>query len=128
MASETVTLYGVEYSTKEAADLAWAWLNKYQGRFIEPESGEIVDEENGCGGWCDVDREGHPLVGYDEMGMWWGTERAVWVLSQQTYTVEVWGYCGADEYIGHFMGTMEEAREYCECHSVKVTLVQKGGM
>jgi len=93
--------------------------------FVDVISGEVLDEDEvGC--FIDCDAEGHPLAGSDEMGVWWGTERAVWVLSQQYYTVEVWGWMGPDPYIGHFLGTEEEVRHYCETHGVKVDLIQSG--
>ncbi len=33
---------------------------------------------------------------------------------------------GPDFYIGYFIGTVEEAYDYCVCHGVKVTLIQSG--
>lgn len=85
--------------------------------FVDVGTGEVID---------DVDSEGVDLIGIDEWGAWWGTPRAAWVISQQPFTVEVWGYAGADPYFGHFVGTPEEARDYVERRRIRVDWVVPG--
>jgi hypothetical protein len=82
-----------------------------RGFFVDIVTGERVEV-------CDV--HGVDVMGADEHGLWWGTERAAWVLSEQAYTVEVWGHVGSEAYAGHFIGTEEEAIDYAERHMVRV--------
>jgi hypothetical protein len=78
------------------------------GNRIMPFKGEMLDSED-----CDI-------VGCDdEFGIWWGTERAAWVLSEQPNVVVVNGFIGPNAYVGYFVGTAEEARHYAKTHGVK---------
>jgi hypothetical protein len=81
--------------------------------FVDPNTGNRLE------GDALFDCEGCAIVGSDDEGTWWGTERAAWVLSEQYYSVVVNGYLGADYYIGYFIGTVEEARHYAMTHGVK---------
>jgi len=76
-------------------------------------TGEVIAE--GC------DARGTAVVGSDEEGMWWGTERAAWILEGDGLAlVEVWGTLCGEPYTGWFVGTVEGARDYCWRHSVVV--------
>jgi hypothetical protein len=72
------------------------------------------------------DSEGQPLIGEDDRGVWWGTERAAWKLSDVWYTVVVTGYRGSQPYFGHFIGTVYEATMYAREHGVKDIVVETG--
>jgi len=93
--------------------------------FVSVTDGEILDESTE-GTYIEVDREGAPLIGDDEHGVWWGTEDAAWVLSEVWYSTRVQGYLGSENYTGHFIGTMEEVLFYCVEHGVKVYSVECG--
>jgi len=88
-----------------------------RGFFVDIVTGERVE---------DHDAEGVDVMGSDEHGVWWGTRRAAWWLSEQHYVVEVWGHIGSEPYQGHFIGTVEEAVDYCERHMVTVGHVCSG--
>lgn len=84
------------------------------GYFVDVCTGERLED-----GECDAD--GVDLVGCDEMGLWWGTQDAAWVLSHRSGpTVEVWGEIGGEPWQGVFVGTLEEAVAYAENHGVRV--------
>ena len=76
--------------------------------------------EDGC------DRKGRPLIGIDDEGMWWGTEEAAWFLSEQAFSVQVCGWCGSTPYDGYFIGTVDEARDYCENRRIKIDHIISG--
>jgi hypothetical protein len=88
--------------------------------FVDPNTGDRLE------GDALFDCEGCAIVGSDDEGTWWGTERAAWVLSEQYYSVIVNGYLGADPYVGYFIGTSEEARFYAMTHGVKDIEVMSG--
>jgi hypothetical protein len=77
--------------------------------FVDPWERKAIE---GC-----YDSIGTELIGDDEHGMWWGTERAVWPLSFGA-VIHVRGYVGAVEYDGYFLGTEDEAESYAVCHGV----------
>ena len=87
------------------------------GSFVAVNTGNVVEVE---------DSEGQPLAGSDDFGVWWGTERAAWVLSEQYYTVVVNGFIGPMPYMGHFVGTVEEAIHYAREHGVKDITAERG--
>ena len=88
--------------------------------FIDVRSGDPFGPDE-----CE-DSGGRDLAGHDDMGWWWGIEEAAWLLSQQWYTVEVLGIMHGEDYYGHFIGTVDEAREYCGRHGVTVLFVTSG--
>lgn len=78
------------------------------GNRIEPFEGEMLDSED------------YDIVGCDdEFGIWWGTPRAAWVLSEQANVVTVNGFVGPIPYMGYFVGTADEAMHYAREHGVK---------
>lgn len=81
------------------------------GHFIDTISDEIVE---------DIDAHGVDVIGEDEHGIWWGTERAAWMISHTYYTVDVWGHLHGKPWQGVFIGTVEEAVDYAERHGVVV--------
>jgi len=84
------------------------------GYFVDPETGDrLPDDEK----W---DAEGEPIIGSDDDGTWWGTERAAWVLREWPSVCIVYGWMGPDVYVGYFVGPTSEAREYAETHGVIV--------
>ena len=90
------------------------------GYFVDVVAGErLGDNET----W---DAYGQDLVGTDDEGLWWGTERAAWVLHEHPFVVEVWGRIGALDWIGYFVGTEEAAIDYAETHGVVVERVESG--
>ena len=101
-----------------------AILPDHAGFFLAVRSGKENHEL-----WDD---HGTDLAGYDEYGMWWGTELTLWVLHpcadrhcpHVAQVVIVNGWCGSNEYTGYFFGTVEQASYYCSCRSVKVGLIE----
>ena len=95
------------------------------GYFTDPETGErLADHET-------IDAHGTDLVGVDgDGGLWWGTERAAWVLHEHAFTVIVRGTMGwpggRRRWTGRFVGTEEAAIHYAETHSVVVDEVESG--
>jgi hypothetical protein len=82
------------------------------GFFIDPLTGEVYDDAPGCG--CDP--TGSDLIGSDEDALWWGTDRAAWLLSEEDTIVRVSGRCraSAKDFHATFIGTPEEATRYAE--------------
>jgi hypothetical protein len=72
--------------------------------FIDPETGEAFDKPNDCG----TDVHGTDVVGEDENGMWWGTDRAAWLLGdppvRKAYLVRVDGFLASEPWTGFFIG------------------------
>jgi hypothetical protein len=94
-----------------------------ESHFIDPETGEVLDESPD-GNYIDHDVHGTPFAGYDEeYGAWWGTDRALWVLSFGEHHV-ISGRIGYSDYIGHFLGTEAEVIEYCLTHGITITQVE----
>lgn len=88
--------------------------------FVDPVSGERLADTDTC------DAHGTDLIGVDEYGVWWGTERAAWVLHEHPFTVQVRGRIGRLAWEGHFVGTEDAAIEYAETHGVVVDEVESG--
>ena len=82
--------------------------------FVDPFDGETILEQPG------VDAHGTDLIGEDDHGLWWGTPRAAWVLRPCTELVHVIGRLGAMTWDGWFIGSVEDAVAYAECHGVVV--------
>lgn len=91
------------------------------GYFVDVAAGErLADHET-------VDAHGTDLIGVDyDGGLWWGTERAAWVLHEHAFTVIVRGKLGRRPWSGHFVGTEDAAIEYAETHGVVVDEVESG--
>jgi len=90
------------------------------GYFVDVQAGErLADHET----W---DAHGTPLIGMDDDGFWWGTERAAWVLHEYPFVVVVHGTLGCRPWDGYFVGTEEAAIEYAETHGVTVGEVESG--
>ena len=90
------------------------------GYFVDVEAGDrLRDDER----W---DAHGVPLIGADEDGVWWGTDRAAWVLREHPFTVTIHGHRGRQDWDGHFVGTEADAIEYAETHGVTVDHVESG--
>ena len=90
------------------------------GYFVDVVAGErLGDNET----W---DAYGQDLIGFDDDGYWWGTERAAWVLHEHAFVVEVWGRIGSLDWIGYFVGTEDAAIDYAETHGVVVDRVESG--
>jgi len=81
--------------------------------FYDPNDGSIFEERE-----CE-DAAGRPIVGNDDDEVWWGTTDAWWILSPNNHHVVIWGFLGSSKYCGHFMGTENEAKEYCLNHGVR---------
>jgi len=98
---------------------AWDFVE----HFVDPSTGERFGDEETC------DVHGQELLGMDEERgeLWWGTQRAAWVLYPHFATVLIYGYVGPYHYSGHFVGTAEDVIDYAERHMVKVTHVEDGG-
>ena len=87
-----------------------------------------------------LDPYGQELLGEDEHGLWWGTERAAWVLSpgpiegrvvrvvgKATLTPDVahpWLPPKEVLYDGFFIGSDEEAQSYATCRGFDVFHVE----
>lgn len=88
--------------------------------FLDPETNDrLGDDEK-------EDVHGQDLIGVDDDGIWWGTDRAAWVLSTHQTTCYVHGWQGNHPYVGHFCGTAAEAIDYAETHGVTVKFVESG--
>lgn len=85
------------------------------GYFVDPSDGSRFGDHEL---W---DVHGQDLIGADRYGLWWGTPRAMWVLSDKGCHVVVYGRCGHLDYVGHFFGTVAEAVDYAECHCITVS-------
>ena len=91
------------------------------GYFADPETGERLGDIEM------EDAHGRALIGAgDEGGLWWGTERAAWVLHEHPFVVEVWGKIGRRDWFGFFIGTEDAAILYAETHGVVVERVESG--
>ena len=91
------------------------------GYFADPETGERLGDIEM------EDAHGRELIGVDyEGGIWWGTERAAWVLHEHPYVVEIWGKIGRRNWFGFFIGTEDAAISYAEAHGVVVERVESG--
>jgi hypothetical protein len=93
--------------------------------FVDPETGERYAP------YERLDPHGTPLIGEDEWGLWWGTERAAWVLSEGS-TSRLVRFTGTIcrttvKWDGFFIGTDDEATLYAECHGVTVAHLEPGG-
>jgi len=89
--------------------------------FLDPEDGTLyLDGEL-------HDAHGVDLVGVDPDGsMWWGTERATWVLEDgATTVVRVSGWMGPVRWDGFFLGAAEAAVDYAEQRRVRVDHVEE---
>jgi hypothetical protein len=80
------------------------------------------------GATCDA--HGNDLVGvspdrdsWPDGYLWWGTDRAPWLLHEHWCTAVVYGRIGRARWRGHFVGTPEAAIEYAETHGVTVDYV-----
>ncbi len=93
--------------------------------FVDPETGEVLDEALD-GNYIDCDVHGAPFIGTcDEFNAcWWGTERALWVLSAHREYQVISGQYGRQTYYGHFQGTAKEAIDYCLEHGVFIEQVE----
>jgi hypothetical protein len=90
------------------------------GYFVDVEAGERLGDDD------KIDAHGVDLIGFDEDGFWWGTERAAWVLFEHPYVVIVHGTLGRHPWDGYFVGTEEAAIEYAETHGVVVSAIESG--
>jgi hypothetical protein len=90
------------------------------GYFVDPVSGDRLDDAD------KIDAYGQELIGLDDDGFWWGTERAAWVLHEHAFTVTVHGKIGRRAWEGHFVGTEAAAVDYAETHGVDVDDVESG--
>lgn len=83
------------------------------GYFVDPETGERLPDD------AVFDAHGVELIGADDHGLWWGTERACWVLSEGGPVVEASGFIGSEVWGGFFIGSEGDAEWYAETHGVK---------
>jgi hypothetical protein len=83
------------------------------GYFFDPETGERLPDDTV------FDTHGVELIGADDSGLWWGTERACWVLSERGAAVRASGFIGSETWDGFFIGSESEAKRYAETHSVR---------
>jgi hypothetical protein len=91
--------------------------------FVDPVSGERY------GPWGRQDPHGQDLIGDDEEGLWWGTERAAWVLSPGPIHgrfVRVTGQRKGVLYDGFFIGSEAEAVDYVERRGFDVFHIEEG--
>ena len=81
--------------------------------FLDPDTRERLPDD------AVFDAHGVDLVGADEEGLWWGTERAAWVLCARGDLVRVSGWLGASTWDGFFIGSAAQAERYAESHGVR---------
>ena len=89
--------------------------------FVDPVDGERLPDH------ARIDAYGVELIGVDQHGaLWWGTDRAAWLLHEHPFTVQIHGRLGRRNWTGHFIGTEEAAIAYAESHGVVVEDVESG--
>jgi hypothetical protein len=85
--------------------------------FVDPVSGERLHRTEQ---W---DADGMRLVGEDDDGIWWGTERAALFLSDSWQSVTIHGWFGSQEFVGHFICLdAKEAIEFCASRTARASL------
>lgn len=80
-------------------------------------------------GPTEEDSWGTDLIGQDSEGRWWGTPRALWVISpgRGCKTFVVTGYLGSETYVLYLRAKHKSvALDYAICHGVKDPLVTEG--
>lgn len=83
------------------------------GYFVDSETGEPLPDDTV------FDAHGIELIGADDNGLWWGTERAAWVLSEGQTLVRASGFIGSEAWDGFFIGSEDEVEWYAETHGVR---------
>jgi hypothetical protein len=90
--------------------------------FTDPVTGERFDDDE------KVDVHDRDLIGSDDDGTWWGTSRAVYVLSQGTTVVHVQGNLGSTPWQGWFASTRDEAVAYATKRGVTGTQTEESAL
>lgn len=89
--------------------------------FFDPETDEVYQPGEY------EDPHGVDLIGVDEEGLWWGTERAAYRLELSPFIVCVSGHSkGGVHFMAWFCGSDEAAIDFAERRWGKVTHVESG--
>jgi hypothetical protein len=81
--------------------------------FIDPETGEKI---YGVKRGVEMDAKGVDIVGDDENGTWWGTNRAAWLLERRPLhggpatVVRVDGFLASEPWTGFFISSYHTER------------------
>jgi hypothetical protein len=87
------------------------------GFFVDPETGEVLDESVSR-----VDAHGRDIVGEDEHGFWWGTERACWKLEHSRHVVRVTAIArDGTVFDAWFLGSEKAALRYARRWGVAIS-------